>query len=89
MKYDGERIQVHVDMSTPWRIRIFSRSGRDSTYERSTIMPFVEQALISDVQSCVLDGELVTYNTVRQCVEPFGNVQGMAPHLYVDRYFPL
>jgi len=86
MKYDGERIQVHIDMTTPWHVRIFSRSSRDSTYERSSIVPYIEQAIHADAGACILDGEIVTYNSYRQCIEPFGSVQGMAPHLYVSNH---
>lgn len=38
-KYDGERAQIHVwfDEDGSPRIRIFSKSGRDSTLDRAGI----------------------------------------------------
>lgn len=38
-KYDGEYCQIHIDMSkSPWeRIKIFSKSGRDSTQDRKKL----------------------------------------------------
>jgi DNA ligase-4 len=36
VKYDGERVQVHVDMSKPpgQKLTIFNKSKRNSTWER-------------------------------------------------------
>jgi DNA ligase 4 len=35
-KYDGERMQIHLNLKLPEReqIKIFSKSGRDSTWDR-------------------------------------------------------
>src|SRR5579862_7924626 len=40
-KYDGERMQIHVDLTLPLalQIQIFSKSRNDSTKERSDIIP--------------------------------------------------
>ncbi|KAM0787656.1 hypothetical protein ACM66B_003720 [Microbotryomycetes sp. NB124-2] len=46
-KYDGERLQVHVDLSKPshQQIQIFSKSKRDSTEVRIRMLPIVRAAL--------------------------------------------
>ncbi|GAA6048228.1 hypothetical protein JCM3770_006492 [Rhodotorula araucariae] len=46
-KYDGERLQIHVDMSRPplEQIRIFSKSGRDSTETRHLLLPIIRASL--------------------------------------------
>ncbi|BGP16121.1 hypothetical protein JCM10213v2_004115 [Rhodosporidiobolus nylandii] len=46
-KYDGERLQIHIDMSLPpdQQIRIFSKSGRDSTQTRHLLLPIIRAAL--------------------------------------------
>lgn len=40
-KYDGERLQVHIDLSLPAQdqIKIFSKSTRDSTKDRHRLLP--------------------------------------------------
>lgn len=42
-KYDGERMQIHVDMGLPRdeQIRIFSKSKRDSTGDRDATLSYV------------------------------------------------
>ncbi|BGP31986.1 hypothetical protein JCM10296v2_003765 [Rhodotorula toruloides] len=46
-KYDGERLQVHIDLSLPPReqIRIFSKSSRDSTETRRGLLPIIRASL--------------------------------------------
>ncbi|GAA6027207.1 hypothetical protein JCM8097_002484 [Rhodosporidiobolus ruineniae] len=46
-KYDGERLQIHVDLSLPLhdQIRIFSKSGRNSTQTRRLLLPIIRAAL--------------------------------------------
>ncbi|GAA5989589.1 hypothetical protein JCM10908_000545 [Rhodotorula pacifica] len=46
-KYDGERVQLHVDLSLPAdrQIKIFSKSGRDSTLDRKRLIPVIKAAL--------------------------------------------
>jgi DNA ligase 4 len=40
-KYDGQRMQIHVDLSLPQdkQIQIFSKSRKDSTRTRQEIIP--------------------------------------------------
>jgi DNA ligase-4 len=40
-KYDGEYCQVHIDLSQQKSIRIFSKSGRDSTEDRIFIHRYI------------------------------------------------
>src|SRR3954447_8164055 len=64
-KYDGEYCQVHV-----WRqeggqmeIKLFSKSGRDSTDDRHAIIPTIRQCLDSRMeQCCILVGDLVVWS---------------------------
>ncbi|KAK5093738.1 hypothetical protein LTS08_008851 [Lithohypha guttulata] len=56
-KYDGEDCQVHV-----WKqggkekpeVKLFSKSGRDSTHDRAAIVPTVRQCLGLDMARCTL-----------------------------------
>ncbi|GAA5911215.1 uncharacterized protein JCM6883_001943 [Sporobolomyces salmoneus] len=50
-KYDGERLQIHVDLSLPrhQQIKIFSKSGRDSTETRHLLHPTIRAALGLDI----------------------------------------
>lgn len=68
-KYDGEYCQIHIDFSnkqTP--IQIFSKSGKDSTSDRSGIMSTVEESLhigssqCKFTQCCILEGELLVWS---------------------------
>ncbi|GAA5978700.1 hypothetical protein JCM11641_006147 [Rhodosporidiobolus odoratus] len=46
-KYDGERLQIHIDLSLPYQqqVRIFSKSGRDSTQTRHLLLPIIRASL--------------------------------------------
>ncbi|RPB26964.1 hypothetical protein L211DRAFT_834636 [Terfezia boudieri ATCC MYA-4762] len=68
-KYDGEYCQIHIDLSKgkDW-IKIFSKSGRDSTQDRARIHGTVREALRilkpeerGFKQNCILEGEMVVY----------------------------
>lgn len=68
-KYDGEYCQIHVDLSnkqTP--IRIFSKSGKESTADRSAIIPILQDSLqigmdgCKFVNCCILEGELLVWS---------------------------
>ncbi|QRV88820.1 ATP-dependent DNA ligase [Ceratobasidium sp. AG-Ba] len=47
VKYDGERMQIHVDFSKPVQeqITIFSKNKRDSTWDRAGTHPIIQAAL--------------------------------------------
>jgi DNA ligase-4 len=40
-KYDGERMQIHVNLSLPLdkQVQIFSKSRKDSTKDRYEVVP--------------------------------------------------
>ncbi|KAI9851996.1 MAG: hypothetical protein M1838_002119 [Thelocarpon superellum] len=72
-KYDGEYCQVHVDLSRPSWIQIFSKSGKDSTTDRKNVHASIRECLRLDRphrrfrQRCILEGELVVFDD--QCNE--------------------
>ncbi|KAG8836098.1 hypothetical protein FRC17_010031 [Serendipita sp. 399] len=53
-KYDGERMQIHVDLSLPFsqQITIFSKSKRDSTADRSATHEIIRTALGIPEEQC-------------------------------------
>ncbi|KAK5936458.1 hypothetical protein PMZ80_011302 [Knufia obscura] len=83
-KYDGEYCQVHV-----WKqggkkkpeVKLFSKSGRDSTHDRSTIVPTVRQCLGLDTARCTLQihcilvAELVVWNDNADDIMPFYKIR--------------
>lgn len=46
-KYDGERMQIHIDLSRPIhkQVQIFSKSRKDSTKKREEIIPYLSKRL--------------------------------------------
>lgn len=68
-KYDGEYCQIHVDLTKDHNaVQIFSKSGKDSTADRSGIIPVVEESLrmrMPDCQftrRCIIEGELLVWS---------------------------
>jgi DNA ligase-4 len=81
-KYDGEYCQIHVDISTgDFKIKIFSKSGRDSTADRIDIHDAIKRCLrigtlYSQVrQRCIIVGELLVWNERRQAIMPFYKIR--------------
>ncbi|KAJ5398197.1 hypothetical protein N7509_006310 [Penicillium cosmopolitanum] len=77
-KYDGEYCQIHVDLTdkrTPFRI--FSKSGKESTEDRSGIFPSLAESLRIGSEECrfsrrcILEGELVIWNDKRGEIAEF------------------
>ncbi|KAJ5089057.1 hypothetical protein N7532_007741 [Penicillium argentinense] len=77
-KYDGEYCQIHVDLThkrTP--VQIFSKSGKDSTEDRSGIIPVIEDSLrigsskCRFIHRCILEGELVVWSDKREGIAGF------------------
>jgi DNA ligase 4 len=65
-KFDGERFQLHKKGN---EYVYYSRNGHDYTntfgsdcYEGS-LTPFIHNSFLSDVHSCILDGEMCGYNS--------------------------
>ncbi|KAH3662409.1 hypothetical protein OGAPHI_005661 [Ogataea philodendri] len=87
-KYNGERIQLHVEKSDQgYKYRFFSRNAMDysNIYGSSSdagslgcIGPFVEEALVDGIQSCILDGEMVSYDPIKNATLPFSTLKPTA-----------
>ena len=68
-KYDGEYCQIHVDLDAgeKW-IKIFSKSGKDSTVDRAGLHESIRQCLRIGHEDCIfskkciLEGELVVWS---------------------------
>ncbi|KAJ5626593.1 hypothetical protein N7528_004020 [Penicillium herquei] len=77
-KYDGEYCQIHIDLTnTQNQIQIFSKSGKDSTADRSGIMTTLGESLQIGTserkftQRCILEGELIVYSDRREGIADF------------------
>ncbi|OLL24090.1 DNA ligase 4 [Neolecta irregularis DAH-3] len=78
IKYDGERMQIHVDLADEHSpIKIFSKSGRNSTQDRKRTLPIIIEALRftrqnrAFQQKCIIEGELVVYDDKLKAIQPF------------------
>lgn len=79
-KYDGEYCQIHIDLSKGpdnW-IKIFSKSGKDSTEDRVGLHDAIYRALKIDMEDerefkekCILEGEMVVYCDREKSIMPF------------------
>lgn len=90
-KYDGERLQIHVDRSKNLcqpEIKIFSKSGRDSTLPRQGCHAQILSSLKDHVESIILDGELLVFNEDLGSIEPFGTVQSVSREILVHSNLP-
>lgn len=82
-KYDGEYCEIHVDLSRePQRqIKIFSKSSKDSTEDRSRIHQTIRDCLrlgtssCAFKQQCILLGELVVYDDELEDILPFHKIR--------------
>lgn len=81
-KYDGEYCQIHVKLvGSEADIKIFSKSGRDSTMDRVGIHRAIRRSLdlgtaeckIKD--HCILEGELLVWSDSRERIEPFFKIR--------------
>lgn len=77
-KYDGEYCQIHIDLTNKQMpIQIFSKSGKDSTADRSAIASVLEESLgmgssrCKFARRCILEGELVVWSDKRQDIVDF------------------
>jgi DNA ligase-4 len=68
-KYDGEYCQIHIDLSNPQDlIRIFSKSGKDSTADRVGIHRIIKESLrigeadCKFTRHCILEGEMLVWS---------------------------
>ena len=81
-KHDSEYCQIHVDISTgDFKIKIFSKSDRDSTADRIEIHDAIKKCLrtaASDSQveqRCIIVGEILVWNERREAIKPFYKIQ--------------
>lgn len=80
-KMDGERVQIHY-INYGEEIKYLSRRGIDFSYLygksslHGPISSFLK--LHANVKDCILDGEMITYDTQKNIVLPFGLVKTSA-----------
>lgn len=75
-KLDGERMQMHKDGDV---YQYFSRNGYNYTDQfgdsprEGSLTPFIHSAFKTDVQICILDGEMMAFNPNTQTFMQKGN----------------
>lgn len=81
-KYDGEYCQVHIDLGENKScIKIFSKSGKDSTNDRIGLHGVLRESLKLGTthcpieKQCILEGELLVWNDRVQRIEPFHKIR--------------
>lgn len=86
-KHDGEYCQIHVHVDRKgYKIQMFSKSGRDSTQDRSALLECIRIALNLDKAECkikgraILEAELVVYSTTQQVILPFYHIRKHVLH---------
>ncbi|PLB52065.1 hypothetical protein P170DRAFT_506954 [Aspergillus steynii IBT 23096] len=77
-KYDGEYCQIHIDvLGQNHSIRIFSKSGKESTEDRSGINEVLKESLrlkspgCKFSRRCILEGELVVWSDEHRKIMDF------------------
>ncbi|CAE7232664.1 lig1 [Symbiodinium pilosum] len=68
-KYDGERAQIHVLSKDT--IQIYSRNSENMTEKYPDVIQVVKDSLAEDVQSCIIDSELVAFDQINKKILPF------------------
>ncbi len=77
-KFDGERLQAHYDCTWSDPFKFFSKSGRNSSFNRRLCQQQLSDSIdVSKVKNCIVEGELLVYNEINNCIEPFGTVQDL------------
>ncbi|KAI3336148.1 hypothetical protein F4824DRAFT_462370 [Ustulina deusta] len=81
-KIDGEYCQIHIDLRKPRDcIQIFSKSGKDSTADRTRLHKAIRESLKIGhadcffTKGCILEGELVVYSTQKHKILPFHKIR--------------
>lgn len=82
IKYDGERMQIHVDRtrSLDKQIVIFSKSGRESTTDRHLVLPNIREALALDdphssITTGIFEAELLVYDDATGDIAEFDKIK--------------
>lgn len=84
-KYDGERMQIHVNLKPQPCITIFSKSGRNSTCDRAGVHDSLLAALNlrskspAFSSSVILEAELVVYDFKQHKIAPFHRLSDHVP----------
>ncbi|MDI1485834.1 MAG: hypothetical protein OHK93_004023 [Ramalina farinacea] len=81
-KHDGEYCQIHVDMSKGDDcIQLFSKSGKDSTEDRRTVLHYIKRGLglergdAAIRRNCILEGELLVWSDKDSKILPFHKIR--------------
>lgn len=80
-KLDGERMQMHMREG---EFKWFSRNSTNysemygTNSSNGALVPFIHKFFKKGVTACILDGEMIAYNTVLQRFEPFGTLKTAA-----------
>jgi DNA ligase-4 len=76
LKYDGERMQIHYDTNLADPIKIYSKSGRDSTLDRMAAHEVIMKSFREKqtLVNCIVEAELLVYNRSSENIEIFGGV---------------
>ncbi|MCJ1285878.1 hypothetical protein MMC26_005220 [Xylographa opegraphella] len=81
-KYDGEYCQIHVDLAKPGNeIQIFSKSRKDSTWDRRDLHATIRESLrigeddCKVKQKCILEGEFLVWSTKESKILPFHKIR--------------
>ena len=81
-KYDGEYCQIHIDLhNSHHEIQIFSKSGKDSTFDRVAVHETVRKSLrIGDdncgfSSHCILEGELLVWSDLKAKILDFHKIR--------------
>lgn len=89
-KLDGERMQLHMenDETVPGgkRFAFWSRKAKDYTYlygngfqdERAALTRHLKNVFQENVQSIILDGEMITWDPEQDAMVPFGTLKTAA-----------
>jgi DNA ligase 4 len=81
-KYNGEYCQIHIDLSKASdSIKIFSKSGKDSTIDRIRFYRALRESLELNTVNCrikrlcILERELLVWTDVDERIEPFHKIR--------------
>uniref|UniRef100_A0A060SZN6 DNA ligase 4 n=1 Tax=Blastobotrys adeninivorans TaxID=409370 RepID=A0A060SZN6_BLAAD len=82
-KIDGERMQIHI-AEYGKSVKYFSRRATEYThlygasYSTGPFSTVLQQAINSQVENCILDGEMATWDRTENVLGPFGTLKTAA-----------